>query len=177
LAVPSANLAPPRSPELAIHRAVFLLVLLAMLAQIAWYYPRLPDPMPSHFDVAGAVNATMPKAGFLQIHLFVTGLLTLIFFVLPALVVRLPPGMINLPNKDYWLAPERRLQTARTIQVHLVGFGNATMLFLLLVFRAALRASLMPVPRLSRSIWVALLLLGIFVVWTVRLLRAFRLPR
>jgi hypothetical protein len=90
----------------------------------------------------------------------------------------MPKSMINLPNKDYWLAPERRARTARTIQGFLVGFGNAMMFFLLIVFREAMRASLLSTPQLSNRVWVMLVGLGGFMIyWTVRFMRAFRLPR
>jgi hypothetical protein len=85
--------------------------------------------------------------------------------------------MINLPNKDYWLAPERRAHTAQKLQSSLVGFGNVMLLFLLLVVRETMRASLLPHPHLPNRILVLLLLLVAWsIYWTVRLVRAFRLP-
>jgi hypothetical protein len=51
------------------------------------------------------------------------------------------------------------------------------LLCLLVVFRDAMRASLMPEPHLSNLMWVMLVLLGGFVItWAVRFVRAFRLP-
>ena len=157
--------------------AVFLLLLAAMLAQMAWYYPRLPERMASHFNYAGQAHAFMPKQEIMKIHLGIAGLMSVVFLLVPMLIVRLPPGMINLPNKDYWLAPERRDHTARVITGFLVGFGNVMLLFLLVVFREAMRAALMPVPQLSNRMWVMLILLfGFIIVWTVRFMRAFRMP-
>lgn len=156
---------------------VFLALVAATLAQMAWYYPRVPTRMASHFDAAGQVNAHMPKDAFFVVHLAVLGLMSLAFVLVPALITRLPPGMINLPNKDYWLAPERRARTAQKLQSSLVGFGNVMLLFLLLVFGEAMRANLLPTPHLSNRIWVLLVLLGVSVIyWIVRLMRAFRLP-
>ena len=158
-------------------RMLFLALIAATLAQLAWYYPRLPARVASHFDAAGLAKAFMPKDGFLAIHLVVLGILAVVFLLIPALIGRLPPSMINLPNKDYWLAPERRVHTAQKLQSFLVGFGNVTLLFLLLVFREAMQANLLPSPQLSNRIWVFLVLLGVWsIVGTVRLLRAFRLP-
>lgn len=42
------------------HRLT-LLILLAMLVLQAVLYGRLPDPVPSHWNAAGAVDATLPK--------------------------------------------------------------------------------------------------------------------
>jgi len=158
--------------------AVFLLLLAAMLAQMAWYYPRLPERMASHFDISGRANAFMPKQGFMLLNLGVAALLLLVLLIVPMLIARLPASMINLPNKDYWLAPERRAATARTLQGFMVGFGNMMMLFLLVVLGDAMRASLLPEPHLQGRVWAMLVALGIFLIyWTVRFLRAFRRPR
>ena len=174
--MPSANL--PTRRLFTPARIVFLALAAATLAQMAWYYPRLPTRIASHFDAAGQVNAFMPKDAFFVVHLVVLGLMALSFLLVPALVTRLPPGMINLPNKDYWLAPERRAHTAQKLQSSMVGFGNVMLLFLLLVFGEAMRANLLPTPHLSNRIWVLLVLLGVSVIyWTVRLMRAFRLPK
>ena len=173
--MPAANL--PTRRLFTPARTLYLALVAATLAQMAWFYPRLPMRMASHFDAAGQVNAFMPKDAFFVVHLAVLGLMTLVFLLTPALIVVLPPGMINLPNKDYWLAPERRVHTAQKLQSFLVGFGNVTLLFLLLVFREAMQANLLPSPQLSNRIWVFLVLLGVWsIVGTVRLLRAFRLP-
>lgn len=175
--MPSASLHPaPRKP-LRLSRAVGVLLLVATVAQAAWYYPRLPMRVASHFDVGGQVNAYMAKQDFLKVQLVVVALLSLIFLVIPVLIGRLPTSMINLPNKEYWLAPERRAQTMGMIQGHLIGFGDVMLLFLFVVFGDAMRASLMPEPRLPNRIWTLLAVLGAFSIgWTVYLLRRFRLP-
>ena len=158
-------------------RIAFVALIVATLAQMAWYYPRLPARVASHFDAAGQANAFIPKDAFFAFQLAVQGLMVLVFLFVPLLITWLPPTMINLPHKDYWLAPERRVQTAQKLQSFLVGFGNVMLLFLLLVFREAMRANLLPSPRLSNRIWVLLILLGLWgIAWTVRLVRAFRVP-
>jgi uncharacterized membrane protein len=173
--MPAANL--PTGRLFTPARIVFLALTAATLVQMAWYYPRLPVRMASHFDAAGQVNAFMPKDAFFAVQLVVMGLMAVTFLLVPALITRLPPSMINLPNKDYWLAPARRAHTAQKLQSFLVGFGNAMLLFLLLVFGEAMRANLLPRPHLSSRIWVLLVFLGAWVIyWTVRLVRAFRLP-
>jgi uncharacterized membrane protein len=173
--MPTADL--PNRRLVSPARTLFLALIAAALIQMVWYYPRLPARVASHFDAAGQVNAFMPKDAFFIIQLVVLGIMSLVFLLVPALIVRLPPGMINLPNKEYWLAPERRARTAQTLQSSLVGFGNVMLLFLVLVFREAMHANLLPYPRLSNRIWALLLLLALgCIYWTVRLVRAFRLP-
>ena len=152
-------------------------MLAAILTQLAWYYPRLPAHLGAHFNFAGQVDSFMPKQAFMKLHLGLMVMMSVIFLGMPSLIVRLPPALINLPHKEYWLAPERCAHTMRVIQGSLVGFGDMILLFLLVVFREAMRASLMPEPHLSNRVWVMLVLLaGFVIVWTVRFMRAFRLP-
>ena len=158
-------------------RILFLALIAATLTQMVWYYPRLPARVASHFDAAGQVNAFMPKDAFFVVQLVMLGIMCFVFLLVPALVARLPPAMINLPNKAYWLTPERRARTTQKLQSLLVGFGNVTLLFLLLVFREAMHASLLPYPHLSNRIWALLIMLVAWCIyWTVRFMRAFRLP-
>jgi uncharacterized membrane protein len=173
----TANPFTSRSRILTIQGILYILLLAASLAQVAWYYPQLPERMASHFNVAGEANAFLPKVTTLKLYLFIIALISVVCLGVPVLVGRLPTGMINLPNKEYWLAPERRQRTVAMLQDFLVGFGNGMLLFFLVLLHEVFRASLMPVPRLSHSIWVWLVLLVAWnIIWTVRLIRAFRLP-
>ena len=122
-------------------RMLFLALIAATLAQLAWYYPRLPARVASHFDAAGQANAFMPKDGFLAIHLVVLGILAVVFLLIPALIGRLPPSMINLPNKDYWLAPERRAGTFAYIEQFFAWFGCALLLLVVFAMGLAMRAN------------------------------------
>jgi uncharacterized membrane protein len=159
-------------------RTVFVALLAASLFQVAWYYPRLPERLASHFDAAGRANAFMPKPALFVLYAGVLALLSLIFLLTPVLIARLPNGMINLPNRDYWLVPERRALALAKVQAFSVGFGNAMLVFLLLVFRDVFRANLLETPHLAMRIWVFLALLAVFaIVWTVRLVQSFRIPQ
>jgi uncharacterized membrane protein len=158
-------------------RAVFVVLLAAALLQMAWYYPRMPERMASHFAAAGRANGFLPRPAFFILYAGVLALLAVVFLLTPMLIARLPSSMINLPNRDYWLAPERRVLALAKVQAFSAGFGNGMLLFLLLVFRDVMRANLLEVPELSMRIWVFLVLLAAFsIVWTVRLVRSFRLP-
>ncbi len=159
-------------------RTLFVVLLAAALLQMAWYYPRLPERMASHFDAAGRANGFLPKPAFFILNAGVLALLSLVFLLTPILLARLPNRLINLPNRDYWLAPERRDWALAKVQALSVGFGDAMVLFLLLVFRDVMRANLLEMPRLTMRIWFYLVSLAVFaIVWTMRLMRTFRLPR
>src|SRR5271155_984036 len=71
------------------------------------YYSQLPAVVASHFDVHGAANGWQTKQEFFVVFAGVTILATILVFALPALIAIVPRQFVNLPNKEYWLSPER----------------------------------------------------------------------
>ena len=62
---------------------------------------------------------------------------------------RVPDRLINLPNKTYWLAPERREATLLYVSAWLRWFLVLTLAFITLVVGLTLRANLQTPPQLS----------------------------
>jgi len=115
---------------------------LLCLAQ-AWYYSsRLPVRVASHFGANGAANAWMGREQFLGFYLGVIGFLLAVFLLISAGVAWLGPGAMNLPNKDYWLAPERRQRTQDFVSGSFLWFGAATLLLMLDVFHQVFQFNL-----------------------------------
>lgn len=157
-----------------------LLLLLAVAAlQAGYYYPRLPERIASQFDVAGRPNAASTKWEFLGVHVLMVGLLSTIFLVLPAFIHRLPTALINLPRKDYWLAPERRTETLERFRDQLTWVGCASILFTIAVMQLVFEFNLEEGKEFSAL--SILILIGIFIVfllaWTIRMLRSYSVPR
>ena len=109
------------------------------------------------------------------IAVLVLGLMIFVFLLIPLIFKKMPPSLINLPNKDYWLAPERRQATMAFFNYHMLWFGVATLSLLLIVTRYAFLENLVPSGRFSfRHMGLLLLLYLAFVVWwTVVLSRRF----
>ncbi|HXW50578.1 MAG TPA: DUF1648 domain-containing protein [Candidatus Acidoferrales bacterium] len=120
-----------------------VIALLAVAAlQIAYYYPRLPALVASHFDVSGMPNRYEPKATFLVLYVGVLVGLAVVYVVIPRLMLALPVEYINLPNKAYWLAPERREATVAFFMDRFTIFGAATLALIVLVFQLGFTANL-----------------------------------
>lgn len=68
----------------------------------------------------------------------VIGFSTLLFWALPELMRRAPASMINIPNKEYWLSPERRTLATHKFAVWSSTFGAAVNL-LMVTLQLALR--------------------------------------
>ena len=115
----------------------FMILLLGAgaIGQIAWWYPALPEVIPSHFDVAGNVDGEMAKASFCT---FIISLHVLCLIIVPFIGILtrfLPDSMVNVPNKEYWLASERRKETIGKASFILNFTGWATSLLLIGLFQ------------------------------------------
>src|SRR5262249_39729923 len=97
----------------------------------------------------------------------------------PTLIAILPPSLINLPHKDYWLAPERRERTIARFSASMEWFGVALVLFLGFVYELVFIANTTGNGRLANGPFVfALAAFALFAVfWMPALFRAFRLPK
>jgi len=123
-------------------RVVFVLLLIVAVALMVVCYPQLPERMASHFDGAGRANGWSSKAFFFGVQVFVLLLVTVCFAILPRRIQTLPPDKINLPNKSYWLAPERREATMASVVSAITWFGCAVLVFLIAVTWLVIRVNL-----------------------------------
>jgi uncharacterized membrane protein len=99
-----------------------------------FYYVNAPARVAVHFSISGRVDGWAGKEVFLLsmiFYVFVTGL----FLAYPKILLNMPDSVINLPNKRYWLSPERRAATIDAIAEKLYELGTAlNVLFLSLGF-------------------------------------------
>lgn len=157
----------------------FLLLAGVSFLQMLYFWPLMPDTMASHFDGMGRANGFAPRAGFFALYAGLIALFFLIFRILPRLLGRLPDGLINLPNKEFWLAPERRESTFAVIEKQMVLFGSATLILIIvtmqMVFQAN-RSGAAGIP--GKVMWVLLALYLIFsLIWTIHFIRRFGKPQ
>ena len=131
----------------------------------------LPPSVASHFGVGGIPNGFMSRAGY---TVFMAGLtlgLPLLIPLVLRIASRLPPAFINLPDRDYWLAPERKGATFQ----YLVGmgavFGCLLLVFLCFVHWQVVQANAAQPPRLAEGRFLVALVL--FVACTLGWLGAF----
>jgi uncharacterized membrane protein len=152
-------------------------VTLFFFGQLAYYYPRLPEKVASHFGANGIADGWMPKNEFVMTTV-VTFLFTLGILLGSALLIsKLPAETLNMPNKEYWLAPERKTETIAFMGGQMLWFSAATALLLVAIFQMTYQANRMPTPRLGGESWIYLVsYLAFTLFWTIGLVRRFRLP-
>jgi uncharacterized membrane protein len=163
-------MADPRTP-----RNLFLMILAAGLLQCFHDFPLLPERMASHFAASGAANGWMTKSHFLITYAVV--LLPAIFveFLLHRRIAATPDKLLNLPNKQYWLAPERRAETFAYFEIFFAWYGCAFLLLEVFAMGLAMRANFQSPPRLPTGpILTVIAAFAIFnVVWVVAMFRRF----
>lgn len=150
----------------------------AHLGMIAFYAPRLPAQVASHFGPSGAPDAWNSRDAFLIGSAVLPFAMLIVFMGCARLAHWLPPEWINLPNKRYWLAPERRSGTVERMERHLLRMGIATQALLLFVFEAVLRTNASGARTLDSSSWIALVVYCIVLAGLlVHMIREFRIPQ
>jgi uncharacterized membrane protein len=94
--------------KLALPLVILTICYVIFFTYLCSSYDDLPAKVASHFDIQGRPNGWMSRKTCVG---FTLGLGVL----LPAFIVgmmggagKIPVSFINLPHRDYWLAPERR---------------------------------------------------------------------
>lgn len=171
----------PKRNQIKINRTARLLfwgLVLLFFWQIVTSYSQLPDTIASHFGADGRPNGWMSKQSFFVLEVLGTGLIAGLFYFLAYFLNKIPKSLINLPNKDYWLAPERRKETFQILANYLIWLGNATLLFLFLMLQQILDFN-EKIENVQRSVngWLPTVLYLIFTaVWVGSLIWRFRKP-
>ena len=155
--------------------------LVAFAALFVWFSSRgLPNVVASHFGASGQANGFMPREVYVWFMLAIVVLVPLVLAVLPMRMFSNSKARINLPNRDYWMAPERRAETIEILSRQAVRFSTMLMAFLCYVHWLVIQANQTVPPTLSSQWFVSGLV--VFLVgtlfWVVTLIGRFRnVPR
>jgi len=105
-------------------------------------YSRLPERIPTHFDIAGRPDSWGGRSTILILAATALGL-TALFYLLMPLVSRLDknPQIVNIPRKDelFKLPPEKRLPYWDLMKEFMAGMACALNLLFYLLLRGTLR--------------------------------------
>jgi uncharacterized membrane protein len=153
------------------------LALIGCAAVFIWLSSRsLPALVAAHFDIAGRANGYLPRQTYIAILLLITVLVPLLVVILSNRAFSHPDVRVNLPNRDYWLAPERREATVRFLARQMSLFAWLLVVFLCYMQWLVVRANALTPPTLdSRAFFSGLVLFLVCTLfWIMRLLRRFR---
>jgi uncharacterized membrane protein len=148
------------------------------IVEMLYFYAQLPDRMAIHFNASGSADGWGPKDHFFLTMETVFALLVVLFGALPLLLRRLPVSLINMPNKDYWLAPERREQTMGRLVSQLLFVGAMALLLMDGILYLCFYANFLEKPTMHPELLWGMIIgfVAINIIWTVSLIRSFRRP-
>ena len=165
---------PARFPHWATW-SVFIILLVFAVLYVTATAPQLPPTVASHFNSAGHANAFMSRGGYTRFILcFAVGFPILIVAILTAVYSRATD--MKLPNREYWLAPQRIGRTRAFLVAHGVWFGSLLVLLGCFVHWQELAANRFEPPHLSSAAFAAGLIAFLIAttVWVAILIFAFR---
>jgi uncharacterized membrane protein len=158
---------------------LFVMLLATAAALIFNLAAQLPDLVAVHFDATGRANGFMTRAGCRDFMLLTTLGVPLLITIATALIPRLvPASLINIPHRDYWLAPERAPDSLAFLSEQGLWFGCIFVVFLACVDAMLVKANAVSPPEFPSTLFVAMLIIFFCAVgaWFVRMLRRFRAP-
>ncbi len=116
-------------------------VVVGSLTGIALTAEWLPQQVAAHFALDGRADHFLARDQYLALMIGSTVVATaLVTGLLSTLVLRFP-DLLNLPNRSFWLAPERRASTHALVSSRAVWLGAIVALFALGMHLLVLRAN------------------------------------
>jgi len=137
-----------------LYAIIWSVLLLGAAADLAVHYPRLPEKVATHFNGAGQADGWGARQNLLWSWLFSVVMAPALILGCTAALHYLPARWINVPHREYWLAPERLPYTRAVVGAMLQRVGMALFVFMALLNHVIMRANLMPAPALGLQPWV-----------------------
>ena len=136
----------------------------------------LPDPLATHFDLAGHPNGWMGRPGYLA-FMVLFGLAFPLFTAGLSFLSRFfPDRFLNIPRRHYWLAPAKRDETFAYLFHHSLWFACLALGFVTGIHLLTVQANRgsQPMLGLLGVLGLAATFLIGTAVWGVRMLRHFQ---
>ncbi len=140
----------------------------AIIAETALFGPMLPMRIATHFDGSGLPNGWMSGTAFVR-EITIIAVIAVAGFLAAGLIPKIPARWINIPSRDYWLAPERQAAALGFVRDWVRGFLLFTIALLAGVHGLVLQANLIDPPQLGSTVfWI----LGAYGIATLAMLAA-----
>ena len=157
---------------------VLLVIVVAAVGIIAGTSGDLPARMAVHFGAGGEANRWSSRESYVAVMI---GLVVAIPLLLLALMVWLPRRGVcacKLPNRDYWLAPERRERTFDRLSGFAGVAGCLVVALMVAVHLIVIEANAGTRPALPTAPFLTVMLgfVVAMIAWTIALSYGFRRP-
>jgi uncharacterized membrane protein len=162
--------------SVALPAYLLLILALAFVGFLAWSAPKLPEQVATHFGFSGNPDGWSQRSAALWLMGgFGLGLPLLIVAISWALPL-LPVSSINMPNREYWLASERRDGTYQIIRCQMLWLACLLVCFMAGLHWLTIQANNRIPVRMPTPLFLAILgaFLAGMAVWTVLFWREFK---
>ena len=153
-------------------RLLFVLLLIVAPVVVWATSAELPDRVASHFGLGGLANGWMSRDGYLVFILAFTVLLPAFVVLMAGVLPQAFNSRARIPNREYWLAPQRRAETLSAMAPQACWLGCLLVVFLVAIHLLVVAANGVTPARLPEPTFfavlggfVALLLLWMFALW------------
>jgi uncharacterized membrane protein len=159
-------------------RIFYVIVLLICVFEIWRLWNIAPSQMAAHFDIQGNPDRFVPKAQFFWFQIQTVGIIILVSFLPQVLFLAVPVRFINMPNREYWLSPERSDETLDRLS----SFGAILFGIILIViqvgFELAVYANLQMPIVFNAHVMIPVMIASFTLIGLIliRLLASFRIP-
>jgi uncharacterized membrane protein len=159
-------------------RRALVLVAIFNVIQIVLQAPYLPPQMAVRFNAAGVPVGFSSAQAFSTINLVIIAVIVTAFLILPGAMARRRQLRWRLPNREYWLANERREKTIEYLQRQFLWYGIITLILLMAVFQLVVDANhhAPVVLDSTRLVWLLIGYVAFIIVWGGALWRRFSRP-
>ena len=155
--------------------AAYLILYAGYLALVLASSAQLPERVATHFGGEGRANSWMSRQGYLAFEAVFPLVLGLFMAGTSSLVSLFPARFVNLPRKDFWLAPERRALTAGILRSRMMWLACLMTLFFGGLHALTLEANRVQPPQLPMGGLLAIVMAFLIAVmlWVILLLMRF----
>jgi len=153
---------------------ITFMLLLAIVGQAWLAMPLLSDKVITHFGFSGKGDSWSSKESFFLMQILFSFFIFLLMGGISLFLNKLPNSALNIPNKEYWLSPERRESTIEAFSFYLNIISSATLLFFFFIFREMIEINIHEKNSLGPTFWISLLSFMVFTLAiTIRILTLF----
>lgn len=117
-----------------ISRTIFFSLAGLLFFSIIFDYQFMPATVASHFNARGIPDAYSNKKDFIFFLLIISTIITALFPLMNFVVGKTPIKYLNLPNRTYWLADERKQYTIDILKQYTYIIGSITIAFFIFIF-------------------------------------------
>lgn len=167
------------SPRLTVARPQAILIVALALGAAVFVYvtsARLPEIAATRFAAGGDPVAFMTRGTYRVFMVWLVSAVPLLVAFLPPFIGARWPQLLNIPNRDYWIAAERRAETLASVAARTLLLAAVMILFLCFTHWLVVEANASPARRLSGAPLLAALVafVAFMIGWIVAFRRRFR---